>query len=88
MVGNHGLRRPVSNVYRILCSEMRGIPVNLSDLTAASSRYDILLFSETLITDMHHMLRLLVPGFGGPVLCRCKMPLVRGHTYEMHTEHF
>ena len=87
MVGN--LRRPVSNVYRILCSEVWGIPVNLSDLTAASSLYDILLFSETLITDMHHMLRLLVPGFGGLVLLRrCRMPRVRGHTYEMHTEHF
>ena len=39
-----------------------------SDLTVASSQYDILLCSETLVLDMRHVLELLVPGFGLPVL--------------------
>ena len=52
---------------------------NLSDQTVASSQYDILLCSETLISDMRHVSEVLVPGFGRPVLlCRCKMPRARG----------
>ena len=40
---------------------------NLSDLTVA--------LSETLVSDMHHVLELLVPGLGLPVLlCRGMMP--------------
>ena len=45
----------------------------------ASSQYDILLCSETLISDMCHVSELLVPGFGHPVLlCRGRMPRARG----------
>ena len=46
----------------------------------ASSRYDILLCSETLVSDMRHVSELLVvPGFGQPVLlCRGRMPRARG----------
>ena len=58
---------------------MRGLAGNLSDLTVASSEYDILLCSETLVSDMHYVSELLVPGFGRPVLlCRGKMPRARG----------
>ena len=60
-------------------------------LTVASSQYDILLCSETLVSDMRHMSELLVPGFGRPVLlCWGRMPRARGmaHTYEMDMEHF
>ena len=42
---------------------MRGLAGNLSDLTVASSQYDILLYSETLVSDMRHGSDLLVPGF-------------------------
>ena len=35
---NPGPRRPVHVVYRILCSNLRGLAGNLSDLTVASSR--------------------------------------------------
>ena len=48
---------------------------NVRDLTVASSQYDILLCSETLVSDMCHV---LVPGFGRPVLYRGKMPRARG----------
>ena len=58
---------------------MRGLVGNLSDLTVVSSWYDILLCSETLVSDMCHVLELLVPGFGSPgLLCRGRMPRVRG----------
>ena len=73
---------------------MRGLAGNLSDLTVASSQYDILLRSETLVSDMHHMhhlSELLVRGFGRSVLlCRGRLPRARGMacTYEMDMEHF
>ena len=58
---------------------MRGLARNLSDLTVASSKYDIQLCSETLVSDMRHVSELLVPGFGRPVLLRRgKMPRARG----------
>ena len=71
---NPGPHRPVPDVCRILCNNVRGLVGNLSDLTVASSQYDILSCSETLVSDMRHVSELLVPGFGRPVLlCRGKM---------------
>ena len=60
---------------------MRGLAGNLGDLTVASSQYDILLCSETLVSDSSHVSELLVPGFGRPVL-------LWRRTYEMVTERF
>ena len=69
---NPGKRRPVPDVCRILCSNVRGLAGNLSDLTVAWYQYDILFCSETLASDMSHVLELLVPGFGRPALfCFC-----------------
>ena len=57
---------------------MWGLAGNLTDLTVASSQYDILFCSETLVSDMRHVSEILVPGFGRPVLfCRGKMPPTR-----------
>ena len=89
---NPGQHRPVPAVCRILCSNVRGLAGNLSDLTVASSQYDILLCSETLVSDMRHVSEVLVPGFS-PCL------VVSGqdasgpwdgciYTFEMVTEHF
>ena len=61
---NLGRRRSVPDICTLFCSNMRGLAGNLSDLTVASSRYDILLCSETLVSDMRHVSELLVPGFG------------------------
>ena len=73
-----GVLFAVPAVCRILCSNVRGLAGNLSDLTVASSRHAILLCSETLVSDAH-VSELLVPGFGSPVLlCRGRMPRVRG----------
>ena len=61
------------------CSNVRGLAGNLSDLTVASFQYDILLWSETLVSDMRHVSEVLVPGFGRPVLlCLGKMPQACG----------
>ena len=75
---NPGPRRPVPAICRILCSNVLGLAGNLSDLTVASSQYDILLCSETLVSDMRHVSEVLVHGFYRPVLlCRGKMPRAR-----------
>ena len=74
-----GSQRPVPDVSRVLCSNVRGLVVNLSDLTVASSQYDILLCSETFVSDMRYVSEWLVPGFGRPfLLYQRKMPLARG----------
>ena len=65
---NPGPRSPVAASCIILCSNVRGVSGNLSDLAVASSQYDILLCSETFVSDLHHVSELLVPGFGPPVL--------------------
>ena len=76
---NPGQRRSVPAVCRILCSNVRGLGRNLSDLTVASSQYHILLCSETLVSDMRHVSEVMVPGFCRPVLlCRGKKPRARG----------
>ena len=59
---NPDSRCPVSAVCRILCTNVRGLAGNLIDLTVALSEYDILLCSETLVSDKHHVSELLVPG--------------------------
>ena len=54
---------------------MCGASPGTCDLTVASSQYDILLCSETLVSDMRHVSEVSVPGFCRPVLlCRGKMP--------------
>ena len=76
---NPGPRRPVSDVCRILCCNVRCLAGNLSNLIVTSSQYDILLCSETLFSDMRHVSEILVRGFGHPVLMwRGKMPRARG----------
>ena len=81
----------VPAVGRIFCSNVWGLAGNLRDLTVVSSHYDILLCSETLVSDMRHMSEILVPGFGRIVLlCRARRLGPEGwlHTYETVTEHF
>ena len=74
-----GPRRPVPAVCRTLCSNVPGLAGNLSDLTVASSQYDILLRSETLVSEMRYVSEVLVPGFGRPaLLCRGQIRRARG----------
>ena len=88
---NPGARRPVPAVCRILCSNVRGQARNLSGLTVASSQYDILFCSETLVSDMHNVSELLVPVSIALPCCvgaRCLGPVGWRHMFEMVTEHF
>ena len=63
----------------ILCSNVQGLSKNLNCVTVASFQCDLLLGSEMLVSDRHHKSKLLVPGFGCPVLlCRDGMPQGRG----------
>ena len=58
---------------------MWGLSGNLSDLAVALFQYDILLCSETLVSDLRHVSELLVPGFGRPIfLSWGKLPRARG----------
>ena len=76
---NPGPWHLVPVVCRILRSNMWGLAGNLNEVTVASSQYDILLCSDTLVSDMCHVSEVLVPGFGRPVLlCLGKMPRARG----------
>ena len=75
---NPGPRWPVPTVCRLLCSTVRGLARILSDLTVASSKYDMLLCSETLVSDSCHVSELLVLGFGCPVSCWVRMPQAQG----------
>ena len=82
---NSCLQSPVHAVCRIVRANVRGLSWNLSDLTVASSQYDILLSSEILVSDICHVTQLLVPGFGSPpVLCLSKIYRARGmSTYNL-----
>ena len=70
---------------------MRGLSGNLNDQAVASSQYDILLCSETLVSDLRHVSEFLVPGFG-PLSCcagaSCLVPVGWRHMHEMDMEHF
>ena len=49
------VRHPVPGSCRILGSNVQGLSRNLSYLTVASSQNDLLLCSETLVLDRHHI---------------------------------
>ena len=53
---------------RLLYCNIRGLYGNLNDLTVASSKYDIICCSETLVSDRRHVSELLLPNFNKPSL--------------------
>ena len=55
--------RPVPEGYFVLMCGAGPIQ-NLSDLSVAWSQYDIMLCSETLVSELLHTSELWVPGFG------------------------
>ena len=61
---------------------------NLSDLTVALSQYDILLCSETLVSEMRNGSELLVPGFSRSVLVclgkRARAREMAGYVRNVH----
>ena len=88
---NPGPRRPVPASCRILCRNVRGLSGNLSDMVVASSQYDILLCSETLVSDLRHVSELLFLGSVALSSCAgasCLVHVGWRHMYEMDMEHF
>ena len=89
LIRAHGILLRLAAEYS---TAMCGVcPGTLVTWPVASSQYDILLCSETLVSDLRHVSELLVPEFGRPVLlCRGKLPRARGMAamYEMDIEHF
>ena len=84
---NPALRQPAPTVCRLLCtvcSNVRGLVGNLSYLTVASSQYNILLCSETLVSDcwFPDLVALSCAGEG------CLGPKGWLHMYAMDMEHF
>ena len=83
------LWHPVPAVCRILCSNVQGLAGNLSDLTMALSQYDILLCSETFVSDMRHLSGILDSvALSCCADARCLRPEGWLLTYEMVMEHF
>ena len=88
---NPGPRRPVPAVCRILCSNVRGLAGNFSDLTVASSQYDILSCSETwsqICITCRRCWFLVSVILSCCVGERCLGHVGWLHTFEMATEHF
>ena len=84
---NPGQRRLVPAVCRILCSNVRGLAGNLSDLTVASSQYDILLCSQICLTCRRCWFPVSV-ALSCCVGARCLEHVGWLHTFQMVTEHF
>ena len=86
-----GPQRPVPTVCKMLCSNVRGLARNITDLAEALSQYDILLCSETLVLDMSHASELLISD-SIALSCwagtRYLGPEGWPHANEMTTEHF
>ena len=79
---NPDSRRPVPTVCRLLCCNVLGLAVNLSDLTLASSRYNILLCSDRRCWFLDLVALPFCSGAG------CLGSEGWWHTYEKDMEHF
>ena len=67
---NPGPRSIRHRQCRLMYANIRGLQANLNDLSVASKQFDILLCSETLVSDMRRISEILVPGFRRPILLR------------------
>ena len=64
---------------RVLYSNIRGLRSNLRDLQAHASNFDLLLLSETLVSDNKHSVEFLIPGYSEPhFLYRRNIPNAQG----------
>ena len=79
---------PVRCIIFRLPTEYSVVMYGASDLTVASSQYDILLCSETFVSDMRYVSELLVLRFFYSVFLCLGRSEGWLHTYERDTEHF
>ena len=84
---NPGSWRRGPAVCRLLCSHVRGLAGNPSGLTVASSRYEIRLCSETLISETRHVCE---AEWNPRQKCEaeCLVPVGWRHMYVMAMDHF
>ena len=61
---------PGPQFFRGLYCNIRGLKANLNDLSVASSKFDLLFCSETLVSEYRHVSELLIPNFSKPYLLR------------------
>ena len=67
------------NKCRVLYNNIRGLYKNIKDLQIISRNYDIILCSETLVSNYRNVSEILLPGFNKPTLLRRdSRPRVRG----------
>ena len=65
--------------FNILYANVRGLFANRTELKAVSSKYDLVLCSETIVSDFRHHSQLLIPDFNKPWLIRRNaQPRARG----------
>ena len=63
----------------ILYSNIRGLYGNLRELSIASTKFDLICCSETLVSDRRHISELLLPNFNKPLLLlRNSLPRAQG----------
>jgi hypothetical protein len=56
--------------YCIIYANIRGLRTNLNDLSVTSHEYDVIMCSDTLVSDRRHVSELCIPGFSRPVQIR------------------
>ena len=65
--------------FKILYSNVRGLSANINHLKAASTKYDLVLCSETIASEFRHNAELLIPEFNKPWhIRRGALPRARG----------
>ena len=65
--------------FKILYANIRGLSTNINELKAISTDYDLVLCSETIVSDYRHSSELLIPHFNKPWLIRRNaQPRARG----------
>ena len=78
--------RNKANKCRLLYSNVRGLYSNLNELQACSAQYDIILCSETLVSNRRNIAELLLPNFNRPaLLLRDSRPRARGLAVYIRT---
>ena len=65
--------------FNLLYTNVRGLNMNINDLRATATKYDLVLCSETIVSSFRHTSELLLPEFNKPLLIRRNaIPRARG----------
>ena len=56
--------------FRFCYCNVRGLKANLNELSIVSKPFDLVLYSETLVSNFRHTSEILIPGFNKPFILR------------------